>query len=65
MAVLNEMEILSIKEVMAFLHIGRDKAYALMHSKSFPSTKIGKTYFVTSDNLKTWVNENAGRTIVL
>ena len=40
-----------------------EKAYALMRSKSFPSSKIGKTYFVTMVNLQQWLNENVGKTI--
>jgi hypothetical protein len=61
---MNEIEnikILYIKDLMECMHIGRDKAYALMRNKSFPSTKIGRTYFVTQNNLIKWLNDNAGR----
>ncbi len=60
---IEDIKILYIKDLMDCLHIGRDKAYALMRNRSFPSTKIGNTYFVTLDNLNKWLNENAGRNI--
>ena len=61
----NGIEILGIKDLMDCMKIGRDKAYSLMKSKSFPSMKIGKTYIVTSANLNRWLDENAGRNIII
>ena len=40
------MNFLMVKDLQEILHIGRDKAYALMHSKAFPAIKIGGRYFV-------------------
>ena len=60
-----ELEILRIKDVMRVLNIGRDKAYALMHNKSFPSTRIGSTYIITAANLNMWLSDNAGRDILI
>ncbi len=57
----NELGILYVKDLMEVLHIGRDKAYSLMRSKAFPSTQLGKNYFVTIDNLNKWLDDNAGR----
>ncbi len=59
----NELNVLLTKDLMEYMHIGKEKAYALMRSKSFPSSKIGKTYFVTMVNLQQWLNENVGKTI--
>ena len=59
----NELNVLLTKDLMTYMHIGKEKAYALMRSKSFPSSKIGKTYFVTMVNLQQWLNENVGKTI--
>ena len=33
------------------LGIGRDRAYALMHSKSFPAMRIGGRYYVSEEAL--------------
>ena len=59
----NELNVLLTKDLMEYMHIGNEKAYDLMRSKSFPSSKIGKTYFVTMVNLQQWLNENVGKTI--
>ena len=53
--------VLTTRQLMAKLQIGKDKAYALMRNKAFPSIKLGKTYFVTQDSLDSWLKQNAGR----
>ena len=37
---------MTVKELQNHLGIGKDKAYALVKSKSFPVLKIGGSYFV-------------------
>ena len=59
------MEVLTTKEVSAILKLGRDKTYALMNSKNFPSYKIGKQCFVTVEALDKWLKNVDGKTIVL
>ena len=39
-------ELMTIKELQKYLGIGKDKAYALVKSKSFPAMKIEGRYFV-------------------
>lgn len=53
--------VLTTRQLMAQLQIGKDKAYALMRNKAFPSIRLGKTYFVTQDSLDSWLKQNAGR----
>ena len=60
-----EDEILLTKDLMSYLKIGKDRAYALMHLKSFPSIKIGKTYIVTAEELEKWLDNNKGKEINL
>ena len=55
------LKILKTDDLKNILGIGRDKAYALMRSEAFPSTKIGKTCFVTEKNLEIWLENYAGR----
>lgn len=62
---IENIKILKAEDLKDLLHIGKDRAYALMRAKSFPSTKIGKTYFVTENNFRDWLNQNAGRNITL
>ena len=42
------------------LGISRAMAYELMHSKSFPSIKIGKRLTVPKDKLIEWMDEQIG-----
>lgn len=53
----DDYSILSARELAARLHIGRDKAYALIKSKSFPSIKLGGRYIVTSKALNEWLDQ--------
>ncbi|MBQ6638646.1 MAG: helix-turn-helix domain-containing protein [Lachnospiraceae bacterium] len=58
----SELTFLKTKDLMTIFGFGRDKAYALKHSKSFPSIRIGKTYVVTEKNLREWLDgENRKR----
>lgn len=61
----NNFQVLQTKDLMNYLRIGKDRAYALMRSKSFPSMRIGKTYCVTMTSLQAWLNENAGKNVNL
>lgn len=56
-----EIKILKVNDLKNILGIGRDKAYALMNSDAFPSTKVGKTCFVTKNNFETWLDQYAGK----
>ena len=47
--------LLTTKELQVHLGVGRDRAYQLMHSKGFPSIKIGGRYYVTRDALARWL----------
>ncbi len=53
--------LLRTRELQDTLKIGRDKAYSLMHSKSFPSIKIGGQYYVSEDELQKWLKQYAYR----
>ena len=53
---------LTAKELQNTLKIGRDRAYALMRSKAFPSIKIGARYYVTEEALNEWLRKYAYKT---
>ena len=46
---------LSAEDVAQVLGISRANAYALMHSKGFPTLKIGKRMTVPKDKLIEWI----------
>jgi len=56
---------LTVKDLQYQLKVGRDTAYALMHSKSFPSFKLGGRYFVTQQALDRWLEQSAFKTVRL
>ena len=47
--------LLKVKDVQERLNIGRDTAYALVKSKSFPSFQIASTYLTPEDQLEEWI----------
>lgn len=61
----DDFQVLKVKDIMERLGIGKDRAYALMKSKSFPATQLGKTYFVTTVKFEEWLEANAGKNVNL
>lgn len=51
--------LLTVKELKELLKVGRDTAYALMHSSGFPSIKIGGRYYVSKEALDKWLEQYA------
>ena len=47
---------LSAEDVAQVLGISRANAYTLMHSKGFPTIKIGKRMTVPKDKLIEWID---------
>lgn len=48
---------LSAEDVAQVLGISRANAYILMHSKGFPTLKIGKRMTVPKDKLIEWIDK--------
>lgn len=48
-------ELMSVKELQNYLGIGKDKAYELVKSKSFPSLKIGGRYYIAKPDFVEWI----------
>lgn len=48
---------LSAEDVAQVLGISRANAYILMHSKGFPTIKIGKRMTVPKDKLIEWIDK--------
>jgi excisionase family DNA binding protein len=51
--------VLTVKEVMEILGIGKRIAYALFDNKSFPTVRIGKLKRVNKDQFFDWLNKQA------
>ncbi|MBQ8945917.1 MAG: helix-turn-helix domain-containing protein [Lachnospiraceae bacterium] len=61
----DDYSVLSARELAERLHIGRDKAYALIKSKSFPSIKLGGRYIVTAKALNEWLDQYQYKTFAM
>lgn len=51
---------LTAAELAGALGISRAGAYALIHSRGFPTLRIGKRLMVPKDKLTAWIDHNAG-----
>jgi len=54
----------TVKDLRKF-GIGRDKAYQLMHSKAFPSIKIGGSYYVEPKAFMDWLKKYQNKEFIL
>jgi len=55
-------ELMTIKELQNYLGIGKDKAYALVKSKSFPALKVGGRYYIMKPEFVSWLERQRGKT---
>lgn len=53
---------LTAEELAGALGISRAGAYALIHSKGFPTLRIGKRLMVPKEKLSAWINRNTSGT---
>lgn len=60
---MDENRLLSVKEVQAYLGIGRDKARYLFGLEDFPSIKLGQKYLVFEKDLIEWLKLHRGTKI--
>jgi len=54
-------ELMTVKELQSYLGIGKDKAYALVKSKSFPALKLGGRYYVIKPDFVIWLEKQTGK----
>lgn len=58
-------KLLTPKDIQCIFSIGKNQAYALMHSAGFPSITINHRIYVTQENLKKWLDTYTGRKYIL
>jgi excisionase family DNA binding protein len=49
--------ILTVEQLQDFLRISRPKAYELVHTKGFPTVRIGRAIRVPRESLIRWLDE--------
>ena len=57
--------LLTADDLRKRLGVGRDRAYALMHSKSFPAMKVGGRYYISEEALAKWLEAMEYKTVKL
>ena len=55
--------LLTVKDVITETGLSRDKVYSLMRCTSFPAIQIGRSYYVTRDNLRKFLDLYKNRRI--
>lgn len=58
-------EMLTVKDIQEHLHIGHNKAYALIRLKGFPKVKIGRTYVIPKEEYLRFINNHIKSQIIL
>ena len=54
----DDVTLLTVKELQAYLRIGKDKVYALTKYKDFPSIRIGRRILIPKERLNVWLNRH-------
>jgi hypothetical protein len=55
----------TIENVQKYFRCGRNKALVLMRSKTFPSFKIGRKYYVAEKDVYRWVEKIKNHNVLL
>lgn len=58
-------KLLTPKDIQVIFSLGRNQAYALMHSAGFPTITINNRLYVESAKLQKWLDTYAGRTYIV
>ena len=60
----NIPDVLTAKDLQAYLHISRAGAYNLLNRADFPTLHIGKRKLVTLRNLQEWMTKNTRKNTI-
>ena len=58
-------KLLTPKDIQSIFSVGRNQAYALMHSAGFPSITINNRLYVEPAKLQKWLDTYTGRKYIL
>jgi len=62
---MDSIEFYTIKDIQAILHIGKNKAYALVKLDQFPTLRIGNKTLIYKKEFEQWLIENQNRQITI
>jgi len=55
----NSNNLLTVKELAEYMRIGISSAYNLVHSRNFPSIRLGTKILVPVTQLQVWIEQQA------
>lgn len=61
----NNYNILTVKEVSKILKIGKTNTYKLFASKTFPSYRIGNSYYIREEAFDNWLKKIDNKEILI
>lgn len=61
----NGNDYITVKELQAYLRIGRNKAYDLVNQNDFPKIKIGRNIIIPKEDLKKYLQRSVYKTIAI
>ena len=50
-------ELMTVKELIKYLHCSKNTAYQIIQSKTFPSMKILNKWYIDKDRLPDWIKQ--------
>ena len=60
--IVSDKMLYTVDDIREIFQIGRTKAYQLMVSDGFPSFRLNKKLYVSSEKLSEWINKNTRKT---
>jgi len=60
---MENIEMLSVKEISKILGIGINQTYELVKKEGFPSFRVGQKFLVPKEKFEEWINEQCTRKI--
>lgn len=58
-------KLLTAKDLRSIIGCSKNRAYELMHSRSFPSIQIGHRFYVERTAFERWIGTYTGRKFTL
>ena len=62
---IKEDRLLTYKDLQDILHVGKNRAYELLHSECFPTIRINNRLYVNSRHLSEWLDTYAGKSFLV
>jgi excisionase family DNA binding protein len=53
--------VLSPAQVKKILQCGQNNIYTLFHRKDFPAVRVGRTFKISRDALRAWLDQNSAK----